>query len=336
MRQSVLWICLGLLAACGGARAAGDPSELAPVLEGSGYVSVEVTKLASGHDVVMAQINGVEGAFIVDTGAGYTVLSTESKGKFELYETVLSTERSGGAGGVINLSLHPVDRVAVAGVETSLEAVYVTDLGNVMTALSRLYGAPLSGIVGQDALRALGAVLDVRRDALFLQSDHMAPCLRTAPGCSDRIDAQLVEDGFAPIEFAFLTTGHIVVAAEINGGIGTFLIDSGARESFLDLGSVDAFRANGVRKLEPGRQINGAGGDARSFRLPVAAMAIEGIAVRKEVIGVADLSAVKAAILDRGGGEVHGVIGQDILQAHDAVIDLMGARLFLRSSGEAR
>lgn len=329
MRLILILLCAVLLPACGVAEKRVNRADIETPLMNAEYQTISLHKLRSGHDVIKAHINGIEGAFIVDTGAGYTVLSSEATETFGLSQEILRSETSAGAGGRTSLTVHAVDEVLVDGIPTPLETVYVTDLSNVMSALSQLYGAPLSGIVGQDVLTSLGAILDVRTDTLFLHTDPDAACLNLDRGCSEAIVKTLSAQGFHSVALEILTTGHIAFEAELNGEVGTFLVDSGARESFLNLDDIDRFRAGRDSKLTQGRQISGAGGSAQSFRLPVISFSLQGVPIQARTIGVVDLSAVADEIAARGGGDIDGVIGQDVLQDHQAVIDLNGPTLYI-------
>ena len=329
LKNILISLALGAMASCGNAQAPKLESPLAGPLEAQGYVSVALKKLASGHDVVSARLNGEIGDFILDTGSGFTVIDDSAVGRFSVSSTVLETDTSAGAGGQIELTVRPIDSLALGLTESAVDRLYVTDLANVLSQLGALHGAPLYGIIGQDLLVGQGAVLDVTTDTLFLQPDAQSPCLTAAASCTDTIAAQLLDQGYRALPINVLSTGHISIAAQLNGQAGSFLVDSGARASFLNLGSLETFAPDGATDLRATGQVGGAGGATNSYRLPLSSFQLVGLDVGQDQIGVIDLSAVTGEIAARGGGDIDGVIGQDVLQAHGAVIDLVELRLFL-------
>ena len=63
-----------------------------------GYVRLEMKKTPSGHLHLFGQLNGVDGNFILDTGAGATVIEEKNIKKFHL-QTEIADEQATGAGG---------------------------------------------------------------------------------------------------------------------------------------------------------------------------------------------------------------------------------------------
>ena len=63
-----------------------------------------MNKLITGHLYFNTTLNGVKGKFILDTGAGATVVEIKNKDKFKL-KAEESTQAGAGAGGSMNLTL---------------------------------------------------------------------------------------------------------------------------------------------------------------------------------------------------------------------------------------
>ena len=66
------------------------------------YVKIPITKMASGHLHINATVNGVQGEFILDTGAGATVIDPKYMNKFNL-KSEQTNSTGAGAGGQTDL-----------------------------------------------------------------------------------------------------------------------------------------------------------------------------------------------------------------------------------------
>ena len=121
------------------------------------------------------------------------------------------------------------------------------------------------------------------------------------------------------------TTGHHLVEAELNGREALFILDTGANLSVVE---DDHARAFGLRGGMPGGAVlvGGAGG-ARQVRIE--SLSLAGVPIRQQRIVVADLGQLAGALEPLAGGAVHGLLGQDVLNEHRAVIDMSRPLLYL-------
>lgn len=142
---------------------------LAGYLGQHGYVPIQMTKLSTGHETVTVTINGVEGQFVVDSGAGGTVIHSARLGKFSLQAPEGDGEVSSGAGGQTTVHRLPIQSFAIAGVTLDVEEVRTLDLTSVVDRLKSIAGADIDGVVGQDVLTRFSGVLDVGNQTLFLR-----------------------------------------------------------------------------------------------------------------------------------------------------------------------
>lgn len=151
--------------------------------------------------------------------------------------------------------------------------------------------------------------------------------LLAAGSKADVLGEVLTDDGYAAIDMQALPTGHKAVAVTLNGQLGLFIVDSGASQTVVDAQAAELY------PLVP------LPGDANVVAAigPLQAEArIAGVYQVGPIVGgaitlvVADLASVLEAVEATGGGAVDGVLGQDILERHAAVIDLSRNRLFLK------
>ena len=113
------------------------------------------------------------------------------------------------------------------------------------------------------------------------------------------------------------------------------VIDSGARLSVLH--AARAAELGGVQRSGPlGDSVGGAGGEARAAlaRMPLRSWRLEALALEQITAGVIDLSAVRAYVSERGGAEIDGVLGLDVLRPHRAIVDLGADVLYLAPVAE--
>ncbi len=155
-----------------------------------------------------------------------------------------------------------------------------------------------------------------------------------AAGATDFAD-QLVERGYARIPVRWLSTGHLMVLAELNGVEGRFLLDTGAARTVLNVSSVARFGLSPCACPVLAPVAVGAGGETGLAAWSVESFELAGVRARIEHVRSADLSAVVAAIREAARVEIDGIIGQDVLVERQGMIDLASGRLFLLATRRA-
>ena len=156
-----------------------------------------------------------------------------------------------------------------------------------------------------------------------------APAPDYRPGEAGTVDHALCLLGFTaiPLEEA-QTTGHHVVSATVNGRKGVFILDTGANVSVIDVDHAALF---GLGNQPPARKramvIGGGAAAARQVRIE--SLSLGPVAVRQRTIVLTDLGPLGDAMAPLVGGAVHGLIGQDVLKEHRAVIDVKRPILYL-------
>ena len=162
----------GLAAACTTTAPAPAPSPAASVggaLCRLGFSAIPIRALASGHHLVDVTLNGKPATFVVDTGAGGTVIHAPYATSFLGTAAATRQGEAIGAGGTTALSRYPVEALTIGGAATALTTIYALDLGSVVKALDPLAGRPVQGVIGQDVMRAQHAIVDVRQSVLYLR-----------------------------------------------------------------------------------------------------------------------------------------------------------------------
>lgn len=147
-----------------------ESQDLAGYLSQHGYNSIAMSKLSTGHETVEVEINGVSGRFVLDLGAGATVVHSARLSKYGLVPTQDLPEFVGiGAGGQSLITSYPLQSLTIDGVALDLDQVRGMNLSGVVEALSGATGAEIDGVVGQDVLTRYQGVIDVNAQQLFLR-----------------------------------------------------------------------------------------------------------------------------------------------------------------------
>jgi hypothetical protein len=141
------------------------------------------------------------------------------------------------------------------------------------------------------------------------------------------VDHALCLLDFTGIRLQTLPTGHHTVDVVLNGKPATFIIDSGANVTILNSTFVKEFGVGPATSF-PGPAL-GAGGAMSAQLVGIKQLRIGGVPIRIDRIAAADLGRVLDLLRPGAGKPIHGIIGQDVLVEHRAVLDVARASLYL-------
>lgn len=147
------------------------------------------------------------------------------------------------------------------------------------------------------------------------------------PGESGTVDHALCLLGFTGVPLSEVSTGHQLVDAKLNGRDATFVVDTGANVSVLHAPFAESFGIASDSSVSGAAVGIGGGGRARQARIE--SLRIGAVDMRQERIVLADLSPIATLLGPMSGGPIHGIIGQDLLAEHRAVIDVPRSILYL-------
>jgi predicted aspartyl protease len=133
--------------------------------------------------------------------------------------------------------------------------------------------------------------------------------------------------GFTAVAVREVGTGHHLIEATINGREGEFVLDTGANMTVIDLGYAQRFG------IAPGSgAIGGAlgvGGGGQARRSLVKSFRFGPVQVRQNRVLTADLGQLLRTLGQVSGTTVYGIVGQDVLKEHRAIIDVARPMLYL-------
>lgn len=139
-------------------------------LSSKDFSSVKLTLTATNHFELKATINGVEGLFILDTGASNTCIGIDEIGYFKLdFES--SEIKAAGAGATeMETLISKNNSIEIGPWKKQRQKIVLFDLVHVNQALLQHSAQPVHGIIGADLLKKGKAVIDYGKKVLFLKS----------------------------------------------------------------------------------------------------------------------------------------------------------------------
>lgn len=141
------------------------------------------------------------------------------------------------------------------------------------------------------------------------------------------VDHALCLLGFTAVPVREVATGHHLIEATINGRTGEFVLDTGANMTVIDQAHLANFGiAPGSGDLGGAVGI-GSGGRAR--RVAIDEFRIGAVDVRQARVVTSDLGQLLTVLGRASGTTVNGIIGQDVLGEHRALIDVARPMLYL-------
>lgn len=131
------------------------------------YKKIPITQSASGHLHVKVLLNNVEGYFVLDTGAGATILETQRKDAFKI--KVEEAQNTGvGAGGKQQMQKTNNNTIQLGELTLSEFQFYVMNLDHVNNAFKKMGLKEVDGVLGADILKMKKAVIDYSNLVLYL------------------------------------------------------------------------------------------------------------------------------------------------------------------------
>ncbi|MEH6405978.1 MAG: retropepsin-like aspartic protease [Leeuwenhoekiella sp.] len=133
------------------------------------YIRVPLTETGTGHLQFNAEINNIEGSFILDTGASSSCVGFEGVEKFKLFAKD-SEVKAAGAGAIDMLTQISQNNTLKIGDWKKKDIdIVLFDLSHVNTALENHNAEPVNGIIGADILREGKAVIDYQYNCLYIK-----------------------------------------------------------------------------------------------------------------------------------------------------------------------
>lgn len=243
--------------------------------------------------------------FILDTGAGTSLLSTELG--TELAIKIVGSKEGQSAGGKVAVSLGKVGSLAVGDAKIEDVDVGIVDLSQIGNAI----GAKIHGDLGYNFLKYFRVSIDYRESELRLEDPKRVESfardaqtevpIRLAAPAKPLILVDVHANGRGPFQFAIDTgTSTTAITPEIANGLGIETARAGAGTT-------------------GGAPVDFSAGTLQSFQLG-------GAKIENMAVVVADFFTMLSAAV---GAKLDGIVGYNFLRNYKVVIDYPGETLTL-------
>jgi predicted aspartyl protease len=143
--------------------------DLHGILRKDGYKRIKFKLSSTQHLLIKGKINGIDGNFILDTGASNSCVDFEGIEYFALHATDSDT-RAAGAGGTGMLTQTSLQNSLKLGRwATQSLGLVIFDMSHVNEALRQYKAKPVHGIIGADILLKGKAIVDYNDFCLYLK-----------------------------------------------------------------------------------------------------------------------------------------------------------------------
>jgi predicted aspartyl protease len=243
--------------------------------------------------------------FILDTGAGTSLLSSELAKELEV--KVIGSKDGHSAGGKVSVSLAKVESLAVGKTKLQDIDVGIVDLGQI----GKTVGAKIDGDLGYNFLKNFRITIDYfdctirfegpKRIERFGSGAKTEVPIRLADPAKPLILIDTYANGRGPFQFAIDTgTSTTVIAPQLVSQLG------------LDMSPAGAGTTGGA-------PVNFNAGTLKSFQ-------VGGVKIDNMAVVVADFFAMLSAAV---GANLDGIVGYNFLRNYRVVIDYPGETLTL-------
>jgi len=268
--------------------------------ETSARDTVNVTITKQRKMLVEAWVNGSNGTFLVDTGAGNSYLG-------ERFADSMGLQRDQGGYsynvlGSMRFDVADIDNLELGRNRVPLRhsLMHISNLGWANQGRTG-DGSAIHGIIGADILIHNGAVIDCSRSWIRFGSSG----------------ARVGHGGASPkitVNFIYRRGDELAVVARINGTEGLFIVDTGYNVSMVSPEFLYRLNATGA---------GGAGGSgSRVIGIKSMELGANKIPVsHDQMLVTSRVSVANQGYMDLGEAPYDGVLGMDFLMNHHAVID---------------
>ncbi|KAB1154157.1 acid protease [Tenacibaculum aiptasiae] len=133
------------------------------------YVKLELKKMSSGHLHIYGKLNGIKGNFILDTGAGATVIDKKNQEKFHM-QAIESDDEGTGAGGTgLQMLASEKNNLKIGELELKELGLTLMSLDHVNNAFVSMGLEEIDGVIGADILTNKKAIIDYSNLILYLK-----------------------------------------------------------------------------------------------------------------------------------------------------------------------
>ena len=137
-------------------------------LKSIGYKSVKLKLLKTNHYLLKACINGVEGKFILDSGASSSCICLSLENKFKIDSKKNKIKASSATSNMEDTRLSKNNTIKIGKWRSTINLVSI-DMTHINRVLNEKVTESVDGIIGADVLKKSKAVIDYESNKLYLK-----------------------------------------------------------------------------------------------------------------------------------------------------------------------
>ncbi|MBT8254287.1 MAG: aspartyl protease family protein [Bacteroidia bacterium] len=116
-----------------------------------------------------ASINGIKGRFILDTGASNTLVDDNPSNTFKLNIDETDVKVTGAGAVNMDSKISKKNKLKIGKWSSKKSIIVLFNLTHVNSGLDHLEIDPIDGIIGTDVLKKGKAIIDYRKNSLYLK-----------------------------------------------------------------------------------------------------------------------------------------------------------------------
>lgn len=143
--------------------------KLKKILKKKKYIKIKLERIATNHLELKAEINGVKGSFILDTGASNSCVGLDLIEYFNLIAEESETKAAGAGATDMETQQSENNTLKIGDWKTNKCHLVLFNLSHVNTALEQHNAKKVDGIIGADILQKGKAFIDYNKNVLYLK-----------------------------------------------------------------------------------------------------------------------------------------------------------------------
>lgn len=297
------------------------PARTRPPAETLRYQALPMERSSQNHLLVRAEINGKPATLLVDSGAPLSAVAIERRDHFGMSPVTAKSKVPA------RLNINGAFNAMSIARSLRLGALNLIDEPMVLIDFSYLRPFPNSkgkreresdGILGTDILTPLKAVLDYERMLLVLKIDPRVP--GPIPGFDFR--------GHRRVRMHESEGFNLYVDGSVNGKAARLMVDTGAFATLLH--SPFVRRMNIPMRQTKFRSVGVNLAESRVRLATISRLSVGSLKMQTHDVGVINLAGlIQAGLLD-ASPPVAGLLGSEMLQRYNAIIDFGTKSLYLK------
>ena len=138
-------------------------------LKAKGYTRIKFKLSKTQHLLIKGKINGIDGNFILDTGASNSCVDFSGIAHFELHATDSETTAAGAGGTGMATQTSLKNKLKLGRWTNRNFGLVIFDMSHVNEALRQYKAKPVHGIIGADILMKGKAIIDYYNHCVYLK-----------------------------------------------------------------------------------------------------------------------------------------------------------------------